>query len=53
MYLQVCDKICRDLISSSSPAANKSMMYSKISSGSVSESVSMIEMKCNFVDYKE
>ena len=36
MDLQVCDRIRRDLTSSSSSPANKSMMYSKISSGSVS-----------------
>ena len=35
MYLQVCDRIWRDMISSSFPPANKSMRCSKISSGSV------------------
>ena len=33
MELQASDKIQRDLTSSSSPPANKSMMYSKILSG--------------------
>ena len=33
MHLQACDRFRRDLISL--PPANKSMIYSKISSGSV------------------
>ena len=36
MDLQTWDRIRRDFTSSSSPSANKSIIYSKISSGSVS-----------------
>ena len=43
MDLQACDRIRSDLIPPSPPPANKSMMYSKISSGSAG--VSMIYLK--------